>query len=143
MWGPDLSELHELAKERTYGDAGEDVARDIPVIDIRDIENRRGEVTEDLWQAATELGFFQIVGHAIPTELIDAAFAQSEALFSQTPAAKAEMTMVPGTNAGWEYKPQVRPSTGTADQKESYQITLPRLTGHDYIQIRIGANIKK
>ena len=32
-------------------------------------------------------------------------------------------------NAGWESKAQVRPSTRTADQKESYQITRPRMAG--------------
>ena len=37
------------------------------------------------------------------------------------------MPMLKGTNAGWEYKSQVRPSTGTADNKESYQITPPRM----------------
>jgi isopenicillin N synthase-like dioxygenase len=42
---------------------------------------------------------------------------------------KAHYPLGKGTNAGWEYKSQVRPSTGTADQKESYQITLPRMNG--------------
>ena len=34
-----------------------------------------------------------------------------------------------GTNWGWEYMAQVRPSTGTADRKETYQITKPRMDG--------------
>ncbi|MFN9944176.1 MAG: isopenicillin N synthase family oxygenase, partial [bacterium] len=32
-------------------------------------------------------------------------------------------------NVGWESRAQVRPSTGTPDQKESYQITRPRMDG--------------
>lgn len=32
-------------------------------------------------------------------------------------------------NAGWESKAQIRPSTSTPDQKESYQITRPRMMG--------------
>lgn len=32
-------------------------------------------------------------------------------------------------NAGWESKAQVRPSTRTPDQKESYQITRPLMAG--------------
>jgi len=40
---------------------------------------------------------------------------------------KARYPLSKGTNAIWEYKSQVRPSTGTPDQKESYQITLPRM----------------
>lgn len=37
------------------------------------------------------------------------------------------MILKKGLNAGWEYKSQVRPSTGTADEKESFQITLPHM----------------
>ena len=32
-------------------------------------------------------------------------------------------------NAGWEHKAQIRPSTRTPDQKESYQVTRPRMAG--------------
>ena len=32
-------------------------------------------------------------------------------------------------NAGWESRSQVRPSTGTPDQKESYQMTRPAMAG--------------
>ena len=32
-------------------------------------------------------------------------------------------------NVGWESRAQVRPSTGTPDQKESYQITRPHMAG--------------
>ena len=124
-----LEKLAEIEKERLVGAMGSEVDRDIPVIDLSDFETRRAEISEALWDAATDLGFFQLVGHGIPNELIDAAFAQSEAFFDQSAEAKQKCTMIPGTNAGWEYKSQVRPSTGTADQKESYQITLPRMAG--------------
>ncbi|MGP1356948.1 isopenicillin N synthase family dioxygenase, partial [Roseicyclus sp.] len=68
-------------------------------------------------------------GHGIPLDRIEEAFALSEAFFALPGEAKAALPLRPGTNAGWEFKAQVRPSTGTPDQKESYQITLPRMDG--------------
>ena len=67
--------------------------------------------------------------HGIPQELIDDAFAQSARFFALPQETKTQYPLKPGTNAGWEYMAQVRPSTGTADRKESYQITLPRMAG--------------
>ncbi|WP_214644991.1 isopenicillin N synthase family dioxygenase [Tritonibacter litoralis] len=122
-------DLAELRKETGIGATGVTIDRDVPVIDMSDFGTRRADITEELWQAATEIGFFQLKNHGIPQELIDTAFAQSAQLFAKPEATKAKMPLKPGTNAGWEYKAQVRPSTGTADQKESYQITLPRMAG--------------
>jgi isopenicillin N synthase-like dioxygenase len=51
----------------------------------------------------------------------------TERFFALPHETKARYPLGQGTNGGWEYKSQVRPSTGTADQKESYQITLPRM----------------
>ena len=51
----------------------------------------------------------------------------TERFFALPHETKARYPLGKGTNAGWEYKSQVRPSTGTPDQKESYQITLPRM----------------
>ena len=125
----DTAELQEVEKERALGNAGAEQHRDIPRIDMSDFEGRQAEIARDIWAAATDLGFFQLVNHAIPKDLTNAAFAQSAAFFASPSEAKAQVSMQPGTNAGWEYKSQVRPSTGTADQKESYQITLPRMDG--------------
>ncbi|MEL6641994.1 MAG: 2-oxoglutarate and iron-dependent oxygenase domain-containing protein [Pseudomonadota bacterium] len=121
--------LKELDKEAQMGALGEEIARDIPRIDLSDFSARRDDIADALWAAATDIGFFQITGHGIPRSLIDDAFALSTVFFAQGSEIKESMAMRPGTNAGWEYKSQVRPSTGTADQKESYQITLPRMSG--------------
>lgn len=121
--------LDELNKEAGFGGSGAVIDRDIPQIDMSDFFNRKAEITEALWQAATGIGFFQLVNHGIPDELTAEAFAQSAAFFDLPDETKAKRPLKPGTNAGWEFKAQVRPSTGTADQKESYQITLPRMTG--------------
>lgn len=124
-----LQDLVEIQKERLIGPEGAEISRDIPVVDLADFEARRKTIVEEIWSAATGLGFFQLVGHEIPGSLIDQAFIQSKAYFSLSQNFKQKQAMVRGSNAGWECKEQIRPSTGTADQKESFQITLPRMTG--------------
>ena len=120
--------LAELNKETRVGGMGTEVHRDIPQIDMSDFFNRRDEITEALWAAATDIGFFQLANHGIPQTLIDEAWALSEGFFALPHDVKGKYPLGQGTNAGWEYKAQVRPSTGTADNKESYQITLPRMS---------------
>ncbi|RKF13734.1 isopenicillin N synthase family oxygenase [Alginatibacterium sediminis] len=121
-------QLDELKFETTIGaQGGLDNSRKIPVIDVSDFEQRRQQISDELWKAATEVGFFQLSHHSIPLELVKNAFEQSRAFFGQDPLAKQALSLLAGENAGWEYKKQVRPSTGNADEKESYQITLPKM----------------
>ncbi|ATU73149.1 UPF0676 protein [Gluconacetobacter sp. SXCC-1] len=122
-------ELAELQRETRIGGAGTSVARDIPRIDLSDYANRKEAIADALWQAATQVGFFQVFNHGIPEEDIDAAFAVAGEFFDLPMAEKARHARRPGSNAGWEYRAQVRPSTGTPDNKESYQITLPDMAG--------------
>lgn len=119
--------LTELDKERRIGAMGTTVEREIPVVDMTDFEARPAEIGDALWHAASEIGFFQLSNHGIPQSLVDEAFEHSARYFAQDHEAKAAHQMKPGTNVGWEFKAQVRPSTGTADRKESYQITRPRM----------------
>ena len=99
----------------------------MPRIDLERLREAQAEIADQLWDASTEIGFFQLVNHGIPQAQIDEAFEMTERFFALPHEAKAKMPLLKGTNAGWEYKSQVRPSTGTADNKESYQITLPRM----------------
>ena len=46
--------LKELNLETTFGGMGKEVERDVPVIDLTDFDQRREEITDQLWQAATE-----------------------------------------------------------------------------------------
>lgn len=122
--------LDELKVESTLGQRGlESDHVSIPVIDLSDFDNRRQAITEALWLAATEVGFFQIKNHGIALHDIQRAFVTSEQFFALSTAKKQAYPLKDGLNAGWEFKAQVRPSTGTADQKESYQITLPHMAG--------------
>ncbi len=123
-------QLDELNFETTIGGRGIEADVDtIPMIDLSDFAARRSEITEQLWQAATEVGFFQLTNHGIALQDISKAFALSEQFFALDAEQKQQVALKDGLNAGWEFKKQVRPSTGTADQKESYQITLPHMQG--------------
>ncbi len=123
-------QLDELNFETQIGGMGtENDDYQIPVIDMSDFENRRDEITEALWQAATEVGFFQLTNHDLPVAEINQAFLESERYFALDKTEKAKNQLKDGLNAGWEFMNQVRPSTGTKDQKESFQITLPNMQG--------------
>lgn len=124
----DMYSLNELNFEKTIG--GEGILndqREIPLIDLCDLAAHRDDIKEQLWQAATEVGFFQLVNHGIPKDTILSAFDASERFFALSQAQKSHYQLKEGLNAGWEFKAQVRPSTGRADQKESFQITLPHM----------------
>jgi isopenicillin N synthase-like dioxygenase len=119
--------MRELERETAMGIAGtESTDREIRRIDVSDFAVRADQIADELWSAATDIGFFQLVGHGIDA---DAAFTAAQAYFALPADVKARHRMAPGTNAGWEYRSQVRPSTRTPDEKESYQITLPRMSG--------------
>jgi isopenicillin N synthase-like dioxygenase len=120
----DSYSLEELQRETTFGGAGEDTNdREIRIIDLSNFDHRREAITEQLWLAATEIGFFQLSHHGIPSEEINAAFIESERFFDLSETIRAQYPRPKGVNAGWESRSQIRPSTGTKDQKESYQIT--------------------
>lgn len=121
------TELAELALEAKLGVVGSVNARVIPLIDLADFDARRAEITEQLWQAAVDCGFFQLKNHGIPVYVIEDAFAMAENFFALPDSEKGKYPLIGSTNSGWESRVQVRPSTGTADQKESYQITRPRM----------------
>ncbi|MEV4239236.1 2-oxoglutarate and iron-dependent oxygenase domain-containing protein [Nocardia sp. NPDC049737] len=118
----------EVSREQQMGGLGvETDARDIRVIDLTDFADRRAEITDQLWAAATEIGFFQLCGHGIPQHQIDTVFARTAAFFALPESTKARYPLVKANNAGWESLSQVRPSIGVPDQKESYQITRPHM----------------
>lgn len=120
--------LGELEKESRMGAMGQEITtREVRRIDLSNFEERKEEIADQLWNAAVEIGFFQVYNHGIPLDEVKNAFSLSEQFFALPMATKAQWPL--SRNAGWESKNQVRPSTRTPDQKESYQITQPRMTG--------------
>ena len=118
--------LHELRKESTMGSYGTETQRDIRIIDLSNFETRMAEIANEIWQASIEIGFFQLKNHGIPQQDINDTFELMEKFFALPNATKAKYPL--SRNAGWESRKQIRPSTNTADQKESYQITRPLMT---------------
>ncbi|MFW1810460.1 isopenicillin N synthase family dioxygenase [Acinetobacter ursingii] len=118
--------LEELKKESVMGVMGTETQREVRIIDLSDFENRKYEIADQLWNAAVEIGFFQVANHGIPQKEIQHAFGLAEQFFALPREVKAQYPL--NRNAGWESKAQIRPSTKTPDQKESYQITRPRMS---------------
>lgn len=127
----DGSARAELERELTFGGPGVEVEREIRIVDLADFERRRDEIDDVIWAAATELGFFQVTGHGIDAATIDGAFDAAAAFFELPSTVKERRSMPQGTNSGWEHRTQRRPSTGTLDEKESYQVTVPRMDRHE------------
>jgi isopenicillin N synthase-like dioxygenase len=123
------SRLTELDREARMGALGTESAREVRRISLADLPARRAEIAEELWAAATDIGFFQVVDHGIAQEEIDGAFAAAEAFFALPTEVKARRPLDKALNAGWESKSQVRPSIGTPDEKESFQLTRPHMAG--------------
>ncbi|KAK5127338.1 hypothetical protein LTR85_006677 [Meristemomyces frigidus] len=97
------------------------VDREIPKISLADFDNRIDTIVQELAEAAEKVGFFSLVDHGLPADQIDQMFANSEAFFSLPEEVKATVPWNP-QNVGYEFKSQIRPSTGAADNKESYQL---------------------
>jgi isopenicillin N synthase-like dioxygenase len=121
--------LDELNKETRMGAMGTETAREIRRIDLSDFDDRKAEIADQLWAAATDIGFFQVANHGIAPADVRRAFAMTEAFFALPEAVKARHPLQRAFNSGWESRAQVRPSTRTPDQKESYQITRPHMDG--------------
>jgi isopenicillin N synthase-like dioxygenase len=124
------SRLTELDREARMGALGTETStREVRRISLADLPARRAEIGEALWAAATDIGFFQVVDHGIDAAEIDGAFAAAEAFFALPAEVKARRPLDKALNAGWESKSQVRPSIGTPDEKESFQVTRPHMAG--------------
>jgi isopenicillin N synthase-like dioxygenase len=122
--------LQELSKEARMGAFGTETHhREIRRIELSDFGRRRDQIADQLWDAAVDIGFFQVTHHGIDLAEIRRAFAMAERFFALPAAVKARHPLKKALNAGWESMAQVRPSTGTPDQKESYQITRPHMEG--------------
>lgn len=122
--------LEELKKETRMGAMGSETSsREIRRIDMSNFEARKAQIADELWAASVDIGFFQLVNHGISVGKIDEAFEMAQRFFALPDHVKARHPLKKGLNAGWESRAQVRPSTGTPDQKESYQVTRPHMEG--------------
>jgi isopenicillin N synthase-like dioxygenase len=100
----------------------------VPVIDIGALRGNDPralrELAGEIGRAAREIGFFSVVNHGIPSDLIDAVFAQSSAFFAQPLEAKERVGIAQSpeyrgfARIGYEQFDEAHP----ADAKESFDI---------------------
>ncbi|MBI3225625.1 MAG: isopenicillin N synthase family oxygenase [Mycolicibacterium cosmeticum] len=121
------ADMTELQRERAMGALGTESAREVRRISLAGLPDRREEVADELWSAATDIGFFQVVDHGIDLDAVRTAFGAAEKFFALPEDAKARRPK--RFNSGWEQLTQIRPSVGVPDQKESYQVTLSNMVG--------------
>lgn len=115
--------IAEVALERDLLSSGLGATKategNAPIIDMH-----APNCADAMWDAANQVGFFTVINHGIPEGDIQAAFEASSAFFSLPRDAKeTQAPFLKEANSGYEFMAQVRPSTGTPDQKESIQIT--------------------
>ncbi|KAG5457777.1 MAG: hypothetical protein BJ554DRAFT_2130, partial [Olpidium bornovanus] len=55
---------------------------DVPVVDLAELDEREGEVAEEIFCACAGIGFFYVKNHGLPQCVIDKAFAASESFFN-------------------------------------------------------------
>lgn len=114
--------LDDVEMERRLRDgfgSAASTAGSVPVIDMRS-----SDVADELWEAATTVGFFTVVNHGLPSSTIENAFDESRKFFElPLDVKKAASPYEASLNAGFEHMQQVRPSTGLPDVKESIQVT--------------------
>lgn len=96
--------------------------REIPTISLHDFDSRIEEITNELINASENDGFFCIVNHGIAPQTVEDMFENSARFFSLPDEIKSQVPFNPQNNAGYEKMAQIRPSTGAADRKESYQM---------------------
>ena len=99
----------------------------VPSISLANFDSERERIKRELVHAAETMGFFVIKDQARPSKQeIETIFDQSKAFFSQPDTVKQKTPHVKTENTGWERNAQIRPSTGTPDQKESIQLQYAR-----------------
>lgn len=122
-----IVDMTELQRERAMGALGTESDREVRRISLKDLDARRAEIADELWSAATDIGFFQVIEHGIDLDEVRAAFTMAEKFFALPDEVKARRPK--RFNSGWEQLTQIRPSVGVPDQKESYQVTLSNMDG--------------
>jgi hypothetical protein len=78
-------------------DIPHDVWADMPVIDLSLLDTDRAETVRQLHEAACEWGFFQVINHGIPLEVLRAAKAEGMKFFELPPEMKAKSEFIKGT----------------------------------------------
>src|SRR6218665_1799223 len=93
-------DLTELQKESRMGAMGSvNTTREIRRIDLSNFEARKAEIADQLWDAAVDVGFFQLINHGISPEEIRAAFGEAERFFAMPESVKGQYPLKKAVNS--------------------------------------------
>lgn len=102
--------------------------RVIPRISLSNFDERREEIKLQVFDAAVNTGFFTLCDQASPSVAdIDRMFSLNQQYFALDEETKMKTPHQKLKNTGYESRAQIRPSSGTADEKESFQLQLHRI----------------
>lgn len=117
---------------------------EIPKISLHDFANRRDDIKKQLFTAATTVGFFVLCNQESPSvQDIENAFAMSKEYFDKPTEVKEALPFQKLLNCGYEFKAQVRPSTGTRDLKETLQLQLHKKDIYWPLEADVGLQWKE
>ena len=117
----------------------------LPIIDLAAVDADPGGVASAIDDAARRDGFFYVVGHGVPAELVDALDAAARRFFALDTAAKERVAMRVGGAAwrGW-FPLGGELTSGHADDKEGYYFGADLSADHPRVAVRTplhGANL--
>ena len=99
----------------------------IPILDWKEFGRDPAGFSAMLGKACREHGFFLLKNHDVPTRLIDAVFAQSDAFFGLPEREKAPLSIATNPhNRGWaaQGSESLDETSGQIDQKQAFNIGL-------------------
>ncbi len=112
-----------------------DDAMDIPIIDLSRLPEDQDGVVRQIGQAARGPGFFYVIGHGVPPEVIEDQFEVSRQFFELAPHEKAEVSIHQSrAMRGYEtLGSQTLDASAMADLKESFQCGIEYPLDHPYV----------
>eukprot|EP00298_Acanthocystis_sp_HF-20_P008597 c17773_g1_i1.p1 GENE.c17773_g1_i1~~c17773_g1_i1.p1 ORF type:complete len:309 (+),score=103.22 c17773_g1_i1:53-979(+) len=100
----------------------------VPCIDFSNFSERRDEIADQLWKAATDSGFMYAINHSIPLEKVDEMFATSKKFYELPVDVKKKIPWDIQTNNGWEAGSEVLDEE-FRDLKETYNVGYAHMEG--------------
>lgn len=104
---------------------------EVPIIDVSGLASPvladRQRVGDELGRACEEVGFLSVIGHGVPEEIVDGAFAAARLFFGSPPEIKNYTSLTEGVlNRGYDGigSQQLDPDAPAADVKEVFDIGL-------------------
>jgi isopenicillin N synthase-like dioxygenase len=105
----------------------------VPVIDLSVAHTPAGKslVAKAIGTACEQSGFFTVVGHGVPAELVDRIYATSRAFFELPVAQKPEVAVTPGTHGFYANAGSASKSIGQDSPPDLNEVFISCVRGDD------------